>query len=230
MEEEMNYFENIEGLLEPSEDNIENIERKTEKSVIDDSISILDEDTVDTKDGIVKLADLTEEQIIELAHVRIETFQFLAMLKDFGDDVSEEFKIATKAFLKYLSYISDANKRENILELANAEFRKAGLEEIKFNGPIKKSKENVDEVLQKIPELSDEELVSGVFHQLEQLRCLLPLKQVDDFSDTINKFTTRINTYLTYIKDENVKREVLTTMRNLLNNEKELNTTSSRSK
>ena len=28
----MNYFENIEGLLEPSEDNIEDIERKTEKS------------------------------------------------------------------------------------------------------------------------------------------------------------------------------------------------------
>ena len=109
MEEKMNYFENIEGLLEPTEDNIENIERKTEKSDNDSENNEKEESYLE------KLSALSQNDVIELATQQIETLNTILVMQDLGEDISEALNILKERLDACLLVISDKEKKREIL-------------------------------------------------------------------------------------------------------------------
>ena len=109
MEEEMNYFENIEGLLEPTEDNIENIERKTEKSDNDSENNEKEESYLE------KLSALSQNDVIEIATQQLETLNTILVMQDFGEDISEALNILKERLDTCLLVISDKEKKREIL-------------------------------------------------------------------------------------------------------------------
>lgn len=109
MEEEMNYFENIEGLLEPSEDNIEDIERKTEKSGNDSENNEKEETYLE------KLSALSQDDVIEIATQQLETLNTMLVMQDLGEDISEALDILKERLDAYLLVISDKETKREIL-------------------------------------------------------------------------------------------------------------------
>lgn len=109
MEEEMNYFENIEGLLEPSEDNIEDIERKTEKSGNDSENNEKEETYLE------KLSALSQDDVIEIATQQLETLNTMLVMQDLGEDISEALDILKERLDACLLVISDKKTKREIL-------------------------------------------------------------------------------------------------------------------
>lgn len=105
----MNYFENIEGLLEPTEDNIENIERKTEKSDNDSKNNEKEESYLE------KLSALSQDDVIEIATQQLETLNTILVMQDFGEDISEALNILKERLDACLLVISDIEKKREIL-------------------------------------------------------------------------------------------------------------------
>ncbi len=105
----MNYFENIEGLLEPTEDNIENIERKTEKSDNDSKNNEKEESYLE------KLSALSQNDVIETATQQLETLNTILVMQDFGEDISEALNILKERLDACLLVISDKEKKREIL-------------------------------------------------------------------------------------------------------------------
>ena len=109
MEEKMNYFENIEGLLEPMEDNIENIERKIEKSDNDS------ENNEKEESYLVKLSALSQDDVIEIATQQLETLNTILVMQDLGEDISEALNILKERLDACLLVISNKEKKREIL-------------------------------------------------------------------------------------------------------------------
>lgn len=109
MEEKMNYFENIEGLLEPIEDNIKNIERKIEKSDNDS------ENNEKEESYLVKLSALSQDAVIEIATQQLETLNTMSVMQDLGEDISEALNILKERLDACLLVISDKEKKREIL-------------------------------------------------------------------------------------------------------------------
>lgn len=109
MEEKMNYFENIEGLLEPMEDNIENIERKIEKSDNDSENNEKEESYLE------KLSALSQDAVIEIATQQLETLNTILVMQDFGEDISEALNILKERLDACLLVISNKEKKREIL-------------------------------------------------------------------------------------------------------------------
>lgn len=105
----MNYFENIEGLLEETENNIEDMEKNVEKSA-NDLTDNTKEDSFTTK-----LASLNETEIIELANEQLESLNSLKMLVALGEDVSEALNILKSRLDACLEHISDKEVKKEIL-------------------------------------------------------------------------------------------------------------------
>lgn len=105
----MNYFENIEGLLEPMEDNIENIERKIEKSNNDSENNEKEESYLE------KLSTLSQDDVIEIATQQLETLNTILVMQDFGEDISEALNILKERLDTCLLVISDKDKKREIL-------------------------------------------------------------------------------------------------------------------
>mgnify|MGYP004513381461 FL=1 len=105
----MNYFENIEGLLEPMEDSIENIERKVEKSDNDS------ENNEKEESYLVKLSALSQDDVIEIATQQLETLNTILVMQDFGEDISEALNILKERLDACLLVISDKEKKREIL-------------------------------------------------------------------------------------------------------------------
>ena len=109
MEEKMNYFENIEGLLEPTEDNIEDIERKTEKSGNDSENNEKEETYLE------KLSALSQDDVIEIATQQLETLNTMLVMQDLGEDISEALDILKERLDACLLVISDKETKREIL-------------------------------------------------------------------------------------------------------------------
>lgn len=105
----MNYFENIEGLLEPMEDNIENIERKIEKSDNDSENNEKEESYLE------KLSALSQDAVIEIATQQLETLNTISVMQDLGEDISEALNILKERLDAYLLVISNKEKKREIL-------------------------------------------------------------------------------------------------------------------
>ena len=105
----MNYFENIEGLLEPTEDNIEDIERKTEKSGNDSENNEKEETYLE------KLSALSQDDVIEIATQQLETLNTMLVMQDLGEDISEALDILKERLDACLLVISDKETKREIL-------------------------------------------------------------------------------------------------------------------
>ncbi len=105
----MNYFENIEGLLKPMEDNIENIERKIEKSDNDSKNNEKEESYLE------KLSTLSQDAVIEIATQQLETLNTMSVMQDLGEDISEALNILKERLDACLLVISDKDKKREIL-------------------------------------------------------------------------------------------------------------------
>lgn len=112
----MNYFENIEGLLEEREDNIENIEKKTEKSSNEASIDTYGNSFAN------KLASLSQDKIIEIAYNNLESLSTLSVLSSIGEDITEPLNILRAKLNTCLGYINDKEVKKEILEAMKKAF------------------------------------------------------------------------------------------------------------
>lgn len=105
----MNYFKNIEGLLEPTEDNIEDIERKTEKSYSSE------ESKTDNDSFVEKLAILSQDDIVKIAKQYLESLNTLSSLVAIGEDGSKALSILKSRLDACLECITDSKiKKRNI--------------------------------------------------------------------------------------------------------------------
>ena len=109
MEEEMNYFENIEGLLEPTEDNIEGIEKKTEKSRNDS------EDNDKEESFQKKLSSLSQDDAIETINLQLKSLDAIIKLQALGVDVSEALGMLKERLNACLEVTSNKEVKREIL-------------------------------------------------------------------------------------------------------------------
>lgn len=112
----MNYFENIEGLLEETEDNIENIEKKTEKSSNEVSKDAYGNSFAN------KLASLSQDKIIEIAYNNLENLSTLSVLSSIGEDITEPLNILRAKLNICLECINDKEAKKEILEAMKTAF------------------------------------------------------------------------------------------------------------
>ena len=106
----MNYFENIEGLLEKTEDNMEDIEKKAEKSANEATNASYD-DSFSTK-----LVSLSQDKIIEIAYNNLESLSTLSVLSSIGEDISEPLNILKTRLNACLECINDEEVKKEILD------------------------------------------------------------------------------------------------------------------
>lgn len=118
----MDYFKNIEGLLEPAEDNIEDIERKTEKSYSSE------ESKTDNDSFVEKLASLSQDDIIEIAKQYLESLNTLSSLVAIGEDGSEALSILKSRLDACLKCITDSEIKKEILSAMKKAFDNDALE------------------------------------------------------------------------------------------------------
>lgn len=111
----MNYFENIEGLLEPTEDNIEDIERKTEKSRNDS------EDNDKEESFQKKLSRLSQDDAIETINLQLKSLDAILKLQALGVDVSEALGMLKERLNACLEVTSNKEvKREILISMKKA--------------------------------------------------------------------------------------------------------------
>lgn len=104
----MNYFENIEGLLEESKGNTENIEKKTERSANDVTNDVHDDSFA------TELASLSQDKIIEIAYQNLESLTTLSVLASIGEDITETYDILKTRLNACLDCITDKEVKKNI--------------------------------------------------------------------------------------------------------------------
>lgn len=105
----MNYFENIEGLLEESKGNIENIEKKTERSANEAANDVHDDSFA------TELASLSQDKIIEIAYQNLESLTTLSVLASIGEDITEAYDILKTRLNACLDCITDKEVKKEIL-------------------------------------------------------------------------------------------------------------------
>lgn len=105
----MNYFENIEGLLEKSKGDIENFEKKTERSANKATNDVHDDSFA------TKLANLSQDKIIEIAYQNLESLTTLSVLASIGEDITEAYDILKTRLNACLDCIADKEVKKEIL-------------------------------------------------------------------------------------------------------------------
>ena len=105
----MNYFENMENLLEPTEDNIENIERKTERRSNNHDNNEKEESYLE------KLSVLSQDKVIEIANQELESLNDILIMRDLGEDVSEAVAFLKERLNACLLVISNEEAKREIL-------------------------------------------------------------------------------------------------------------------
>ncbi len=94
----MNYFENIEGLIEQTDENIENIEKRTEKVANDDT---------DYK-------NLSERDILEKIAEEIKNLKTLGTLASLSEDISDAMNLVITNITTLEKLIKDEQLKAKI--------------------------------------------------------------------------------------------------------------------
>lgn len=108
----MNYFENIEGLIEQTDENIENIEKRTEKAA---------NDNTDYK-------NLSERDILEKITEEIKNLKTLGMLASLGEDISDAMNLVIANITTLEKLIKDEQLKAKIQVMKSEVTKQFGID------------------------------------------------------------------------------------------------------